>query len=245
MRSRRGIDQFVQGAVPNLSVIFPLYRCGDAFAELVNRTATTLRARGLSFEIIAVDDACPSGSGAAATMVAEQSPEVRVLRLEKNEGQQRAVFHGLLQARGNYVAVLDADLQDAPEDLGRLLDVIMLGEHHAVFAGRRGQYQRASRMLTSRVFKSLLARLLHVPSDAGSYVVMTRRMADRIICYRGEHPYLLALVGGAGLAVTSIPVQRQARPQGRSAYSALGRIRFAWRAWQTAFQLRQGIPSDD
>ena len=231
--------------MPDLSVILPLYRCGDVFAELVNRTAATLHARGLSFEIIAVDDACPSGSGAAATMVAERMPEVRVLRHERNEGQQRAVFHGLVQSRGNYVAILDADLQDAPEDMGRLLDVIMLGQHHAVFAGRRGQYQKASRMLTSRLFKLLLAWLLHVPADAGSFVVMTRRMADRIKSYNGEHPYMLALIGGTRLPVTSIPVQRQTRPLGRSAYSTLGRIRFAWRAWRTAFQLRQGILSDD
>jgi polyisoprenyl-phosphate glycosyltransferase len=229
--------------MPDLSVVLPVFRTGAVFEELVARLCAVCERVGMDFEIVAVDDACPEGSGSIADAVAIREPRLRVLHLDVNQGQQRAVFRGIGEARGKYVAVLDADLQDSPEDLELLVRHLASRPVEAVFAGRRGMYQSARRMLTSRMFKLLLARMLRVPADAGSFVVMTRRMVDAIRRYRGGNPYLLALVGGSRLPVESIPVPRGTRPVGRSSYSTLRRLQFAWRAWRTAMALRRGIPS--
>jgi glycosyltransferase involved in cell wall biosynthesis len=222
----------------NVSIVLPIYRAPAVLPELIARLTSVVQARSSDYEIIAVNDACPEGSEAVLRHLADNQPRLRVVNHPRNLGQQYAVLTGIRQARGEYVVILDADLQDAPEDIPILLDILTQGKAHAVFAGRRGTYQSWTRMQTSRLFKHLLARLLHVPPDAGSFVAMTRRMADSVGSYAGPNPYLLALVGATRLPVLSTPVTRSTRPIGASSYTAIGRATFAARALRTSWTLR-------
>ena len=224
--------------MPHLSVILPLYRTADALEELLARLCATLEAARLTFEIIAVDDACPHGSGDRLTFLAARDPRVVPVHLACNVGQQRAVWRGLQSARGEHIAIMDADLQDEPEHLPALLQILASRPVHAVFAGRRGHYQQHSRMATSYLFKRLLHLIAHVPPDAGSYVVMTRAMANSVLRFQVPNPYMLALIGATRLPVTSIPVPRASRPNGHSAYSEWTRLQFAWRGLRTAVATR-------
>ena len=224
--------------MPNLSVILPLYRTADALEELHAGLVNVLEAAHLSFEIVAVNDACPQGSGPLLNALAARDPRVVPLHLPANAGQQRAVWQGLQKARGERIAILDADLQDEPEHLPTLLRALASHPVHAVFAGRRGQYQNRSRMATSYLFKHLLHLIAHVPPDAGSYVVFTRTMADAILRCPVPHPYMLALIGATGLPVLSLPIPRAPRPAGRSAYSPWTRLQFACRGLHTALTAR-------
>jgi hypothetical protein len=79
-------------------------------------------------------------------------------------------------------------------------------------------------MKTSRVYKWLMCLVLVVPLDAGSYYVMTRRMADANLSMRSRYPYMLALIGGTRMPVRSMPVLRATRPFGRSAYGDWARL---------------------
>lgn len=221
-----------------LSVVLPVYRTGTVFPELVQRLVAVLRTQLLEYEIVAVNDACPAGSGDAILQVASENGCVKAILLPTNVGQQRAVQIGVRSASGDMVLVMDADLQDAPEDIPALLRVLRCGDVDAVFAGRRGIYQSRFRMLTSRLFKWLIARILGVPRDAGSFVVMTRRMANAVAEFTGPHPYLLAVIGGSGLPVVSVPVARSSRTVGQSSYTAVARARFALQALRTAWVVR-------
>jgi hypothetical protein len=145
---------------------------------------------------------------------------------------------------------MDADLQDPPEAVPSLLSAGRLGVA-AVFAGRRGEYESRFRLLTSRLFKWLLHVLCGVPSDAGLFVALNRPAVDRVLAMAGRRPFVVAVVGCTGLPLASVPVARDRRPSGTSAYSSLGRLRSGWRGvvwvmrWKwRAFQGKPPEPAD-
>lgn len=224
---------------PDLSIILPIYRNRETLHALYRNLCNVLDAQGRSYELVFVDDACPEGSGAVLEELARGDPRLVVLTLERNVGQQRAVLTGLRHARGRWVVVMDADLQDPPEAIPLLLARGGAGVA-AVFAGRRGRYESPLRLLTSRLFKRALHLLCGVPADAGLYVAMNREMLERVLALDNPRPHLVAMIGCSGLPVASIPVHRAERPIGRSAYTSWDRFQVAWRAltWVLAYKLR-------
>jgi undecaprenyl-phosphate 4-deoxy-4-formamido-L-arabinose transferase len=119
--------------------------------------------------------------------------------------------------------ILDGDGQDPPEAIPLLLQTL-LPPLEAVFAGRRGGYESRGRLLTSRLFKTLLGLLTGLPRDAGMFVAFSRRMASEILSFDGSRGSIVAMIGRSGLPVASIPVVRSARLEGVSAYSSWGRL---------------------
>ncbi len=226
---------------PVISVIVPVYRNVDTLRELHRRLSETLDRESLSHEIIFVDDACPAGSLAVLEDLARRDRRVAALALARNVGQHRAVLIGLAHARGDWLVTLDADLQDPPEAIPDLLRKIQEG-YAAVFAGRRGQYESATRLATSRLFKRLLHALGGVPIDAGMFVMMSRQMAQRVLSLRAPRPFVVAMIGSTRLPLASIPVERSVRPGGRSAYTAWDRLKVSSLAiaWTLIWRLRRG-----
>lgn len=141
---------------PEISVVVPVYCNADTVSALRERLRQVLESEPLSYEILFVNDACPAESLMALRGLAEGDAAVRVVPLERNVGQHRAVLIGLAQTRGRHVVVMDADLQDPPEAIPEMRRTLMRG-YDAVFAGRRGRYESTGRLVTSRVFKTLLA----------------------------------------------------------------------------------------
>jgi len=220
---------------PLVSVVVPAYRTADTLEPLRERVGAALDAAGVPYEMIVVDDACPAGSGMAARAMAERGHCIRVITHAVNLGQHRAVVSGMAQARGAWTVALDADLQDPPEAIPALLARANDG-FDIVFAGRRGAYESAGRLRTSRMFKRLLHWLTGVPDDAGLYVLVSRRAARRIVAQVRGRASVVAMAGLCGLPMTSVPVSRAPRPSGASAYSSFGRLRsglaaIGWACW--------------
>lgn len=226
---------------PEVSIVVPVYRNADSVRELALRVRDVMDARGLSYEIVFVNDACPGGSLAALKELAAADPAVTVMSLSHNAGQHRAVIAGLRSSRGRRLITMDADLQDPPEAIPRLLDGLEEGPA-AVFAGRRGRYEGPGRLLTSRLFKRLLHAMCGVPEDAGMFMAMDRRMADRLLSFRVRNPFVVAMIGCSGLPVASVPVVRSPRLAGVSAYSSWRRFRTGCLAlgWVIARKCRLG-----
>jgi polyisoprenyl-phosphate glycosyltransferase len=217
-------------SAPEVSVVVPVYRNEATLPELVERMDRALS--GWSWELVFVDDQSPDGSLAVIGGLARHDSRLRVVRLDRNVGQHQAALLGLARARGEWSVVMDADLQDPPEAIPRLLEAGRSG-FAAVFAGRRGRYESRARLLSSRIFKRALALLAGLPSDAGMFVALNGEMRDRLLAVRTNRPFLVAMIGCAGLSTTSVPVVRAARPDNGSAYAGLARARSAARglAW--------------
>jgi glycosyltransferase involved in cell wall biosynthesis len=222
---------------PELSVVVPVYRNAGTLRELHRRLHAALA--GVDCELIFVDDASPDPSRDVLAELAVADEATALVALDENVGQHRAVLAGLARGRGSWSVILDADLQDPPEAIRALLERARAGDVDAVFAGRRGEYESSSRLRTSRLFKRTLHLMCGVPPDAGIFVLLSRRLVDRLVALRGPAPFVVAMVGCVGLPMASIPVERAARVNGDSAYSTWARAKSAWRAfvWVAAWKV--------
>lgn len=223
-----------------LSVVVPVYKNAATLPQLWERLHAVLDALRLAYELVFIDDCCPGGSGEVLRRLAARDPRLRVVSLAHNVGQNRAVLCGLAHARGRWSVVLDADLQDPPEAIERLWSA-RSGAVAAVFAGRRGHYQSHRRHLTSRLYKQLLHVLSGAPADAGSFVLLHHTLAERLVALRPPHRALVAMIGCMGAASCSVPVQRDRRRHGASAYSAVGRLRLGLAALACVIECRLGL----
>ena len=226
---------------PSTTVIVPVFRNADTLVELHSRLAVALDASGHTFELLFIDDASPDGALEVLRSLTRRDPRVGVIALSRNVGQHRAVLMGLLHAAGRTAVVMDGDLQDPPEEVPRLLAELGPGAA-AVFAGRRGRYESRGRLLTSRLFKTLLHLVARVPRDAGMFVAMTREMIDRLVLMDDPKPFVVALLGATGLPLRSVPVARQARPRGSTAYTPAMRLTTGSRALCRSLERRFAPP---
>lgn len=112
-----------------ISVVTPAYGSPKSLPELVDRVKAALEPRGERFEIVLVDDRCPVGSWEVIEQLAADEDCVVGIRLSRNFGQHAAIYAGLEAAQGDWVAVMDCDLQHMPEDLPKLLDKADEGYH--------------------------------------------------------------------------------------------------------------------
>src|SRR3954447_13222111 len=133
------VDQSTGTAI-DISVVVPLYGCTPFIEELCRRLSETLSRIVARYEIILVDDCGPDDAWPVIQAQAARMPEIHGIRLSRNFGQHAAIGAGLSVSRGAWIAVLDGDLQDPPEEIARLY--AQVGEHgdsgvDVVFARRR------------------------------------------------------------------------------------------------------------
>jgi polyisoprenyl-phosphate glycosyltransferase len=218
-----------------VSVVVPVYRNEDTVETLHDRVSACLAAIGETHEFVFVNDASPDRSMAVLARMADRNPDVRVVSLPENIGQNRAVLVGLSHAHGDAVVVMDADLQDPPEAIPMLLDRLRC-RGGVVFAGRRGCYETWPRTLTSRAFKWLLCAVSRgrIPQDAGLFMALSRPAVRQLLAMNLPDPYVISLVARTDAPIASVPVVRELRPgDGVSSYTAGMRARTAVRALMT------------
>ena len=226
---------------PEVSIILPVYKNRDTIKELHRQLSDVLAGRTLEF--VFVDDACPENSLGELRKLASEDKCLAVVAFSENQGQQRAVLAGLQHARGEIVVVMDADLQDPPDAVPRLLDKLAEG-YDVVFAGRAGKYQVGHRLLTSRLYKWTLHILLGVPVDAGLFMVLKREHIQALLALPTDNPHLVAMFGALQLKNTSIPVERDVRPVGVSAYTSWMRLKVGLGAAFWAFRWKIGLQGE-
>jgi polyisoprenyl-phosphate glycosyltransferase len=206
--------------VSRVSVVVPVYRNAATLPALTARLAAALDGRDWRLRLVV--DACPSGSAEAALSLAAD-PRVGVTVLPANGGQHAALRRGLaLEADAATWVCMDADLQDPPEAVPLLLDRLAAGDVEAVFAGRRGAYESWARRATGALHRRVAARLTGLPPDAGAFLALGPRVRSAVLT--AEAPSVVLAVGLARRPVTSVPVVRDVRPEGRSAWTARARL---------------------
>ncbi len=213
-----------------VSVIVPVFGNQATLPALADRLAVALDGR--RWRLRFVDDASPDASLAVARRLASAQPHVHVTALAANVGQHRALLRGLVDEEDTAAWVcLDADLQDPPEAVPLLLDRLAAGDVGAVFAGRRGHYEAGGRLAAGRLHRAVLAGMTGLPGDAGAFVALGSAARDALV--RLWPPSVVAGIGVAGVRVASVPVERSARPVGRSTWTPAARLRHSARtlAW--------------
>jgi undecaprenyl-phosphate 4-deoxy-4-formamido-L-arabinose transferase len=222
-----GAPQQEAEPVPEISVVVTLYNEAASLGELYRRTTATMAAPGRPFELIFVDDGSTDGAFAELERLHEDDGRVRAVRFRRNFGQHPAMHAGLVRARGDIVVTMDADLQNAPEDIPRLVAAVDAGAD--VASGRRvARRDSWGRTLPSRLINGMLRRFTGVDiSDFGCAFNAYRRDAlTPMLGAIGKQKFTKALVLSGGASVVEVDVSHAARG-GASRYSPLRLTRLA------------------
>jgi glycosyltransferase involved in cell wall biosynthesis len=205
-----------------------------------------LAAHDRSYELLVVDDGSKDHTPQVLRQLAAMQPEVRSIRFRSNAGQSAALDAGFKHARGRVVVTLDADLQNDPGDIPRLLE--MLKDYDVVCGIRQGRQDTWLRRLSSTVANALRRRVLHDDIiDVGcSLRAYRRHCLTSIKLYNGMHRFLPVLLQIEGFHIGQVAVRHHPRQYGQSKYNTRNR---AWRAlldllavrWMQSRQLRYDI----
>ena len=220
----------VEGSRPQLTVFLPLYNEAENIAPLHGQLTGALERMGRSFEILYIDDGSTDNSLTHLREAAERDHRVRVISLRRNYGQTAAMSAGIDHARGDILVPMDADLQNDPEDISRLL--AKLDEGYDVVSGWR--QDRKDRWLTRKMPSMLANRLISRIAgielhDYGCSLKAYRRDALAHVKLYGEmHRFIPIYAAWAGARVTEIPVSHHPRRAGQSKYglSRAGKVIF-------------------
>jgi undecaprenyl-phosphate 4-deoxy-4-formamido-L-arabinose transferase len=212
---------------PDISVVVTLYNEAGSVDELYRRTLAALDPGPRTFELIFIDDGSTDGTFAAVERLHGSDPRVRAVRFKRNFGQHPAMHAGLARARGDVVVTMDGDLQNAPEDIPRLVEAVEAGND--VASGRRlARKDPLGRALPSRLINGMLRRFTGVAiSDFGCAFNAYRRGAvEPMLGSIGKQKFTKALVLSGGASVVEVDVAHAAR-RGPSRYSPLRLTRLA------------------
>ena len=202
-----------------LSVISPVYWSEDTVAELVQRLIAALELISPDFEIILVDDRSPDNSWARIEEQAARDPRVRGVRLSRNFGQHRAITAGLDLCRGEWIVLMDCDLQDRPEEISALFAQAQAG-YDLVLARRADRQDSWSRKLLSRLFYRLLSYLTETPQDpaVANFGIYHNKVITAVLTMRESIRYFPTMVRWVGFRTGYLVVTHDERPTGRSSY---------------------------
>jgi glycosyltransferase involved in cell wall biosynthesis len=209
-----------QSAIPQLSLFLPVYNEEENLRRLNTKIFEAMAQLGHSFEVIYVDDGSSDGSLKLLEEFAAADNRVRVVAFRRNYGQTAAMAAGIHAARGEVLIPMDADLQNDPADITRLLQ--KLEEGYDVVSGWRKDRQDAfiTRTLPSRLANAMISRIGGVPlHDYGCSLKAYRREVLKGVNLYGEmHRFIPIYAAWAGGRVTEIPVTHHARTAGQSKY---------------------------
>jgi undecaprenyl-phosphate 4-deoxy-4-formamido-L-arabinose transferase len=212
---------------PEISVVVTLYNEGSTTGEVVTRTAAALDGLGRPWEVILVDDGSTDGTWDAVEQAHAGDERIRGVRLKRNFGQHPAMHAGLVRAHGDVLVTMDGDLQNAPEDIPKLVAAVENGTD--VASGRRNARRDSwGRTLPSLLVNGMLRRFTGVRiSDFGCAFNAYRREAlEPALGSIGKQKFTMALVLSTGASVVEVDV-RHAPRRGASRYSPLRLTRMA------------------
>jgi glycosyltransferase involved in cell wall biosynthesis len=240
----RSVDARLAAGEPSLdlSVIIPVYNEAESLPALHAELTAVLSDLGLDYEVLAVDDGSRDDSVAVLRRLQEKDPYLKIVRLRRNFGQTAAFAAGFDLSRGGIVMTIDADGQNDPRDIPRLLD--KMGEGYDIVSGWRSE--RKEPFITRRLPSILANRLIssvtdvHLHDYGCSLKAYRHEVVKNVQLYGELHRFIPALAGRMGVSVAEIPVNDRARQFGRSKYGLSRTIRVILDLFTVTFLLSYG-----
>ncbi len=209
----------IEAGKPYISVVIPVFNEEENIEELYRRLNATLREINNSYEIIFVDDGSTDTSPSLLHRLADQNDYVMVITFNRNYGQHAAVMAGLEQSRGEIVVTMDADLQNPPEEIPRLIEKIREG-HDVVGTRRRKRKDSSFRRFGSRITNRVMCKVLKAPMrDYGCMLRAYRRDVVESMCRCNEiATFVPALAVKFAANPVEIRVAHEPRRAGKTKY---------------------------
>jgi len=206
--------------MPKISVVVPVYGCCDSLDALYTRLNTSLSAISEDFEIILVNDASPDNAWDAIKALVSKDERVKGINFSRNFGQHKAIAAGLAHTNGDWVVVMDCDLQDRPEDIVKLYNKAQAG-YDAVFGQRIGRQHSRRKRWASRAFIAVYDYLSDSKTDPtiGNFSIISRKVVEGLKELKEQHhPYTFFVIW-LGFKRTYIEIEHAKREVGESSYN--------------------------
>jgi dolichol-phosphate mannosyltransferase len=202
-----------------------VYNEADSLEILVNEIREVASRHELHVQIVFVDDGSSDGSWAKIAFLAEQDPNIGGLRFHANSGKAAALMAGFAAARGELVFMMDADLQDPPEEIPRFIEKIDSG-FDVVTGWKRERHDPWHKVYPSRVFNKMIGWVtgVHLHDNVCGFKCFRREVLKHIAIRGDQHRFLCVLAAANGFRFTEIPTLHRPRKHGGSKY---GFTRFA------------------
>lgn len=210
----------VENATPLISVVVPVYKGEECLHELYRRLSLALQSIGGPYEIVLVEDCGPDASWQKIRELASRDERVRGLQFSRNFGQHYGITAGLRAARGQWIVVMDCDLQDRPEEIPRLYAMAQQG--FDIVLARRvvrqdGWWKRTTSALFYRTFRFFTEQAYD--GSVGNFRIISRQVAVSFNDFTEQLRFFGGIISWLGFRVSAIEVQHDARFAGATSYT--------------------------
>lgn len=204
----------------SISVLIPVYRSESTLPALIKRLTSTLASMPADYEVILINDGSPDRSWDAICLLAGEYPFVHGINLMRNFGQHNALLCGIRAAGKDVIITLDADLQNPPEEIPKLIAKLAEG-YDVVYGVPEKRRDGLARLLASWMVRITLKSALNVGSafQGSSFRAFRTQMRDAFDSFNGPSVSLDVLLTWGSTKLCSLPVKHESRPEGGSSYS--------------------------
>ncbi len=202
------------------SVVIPVYKCSSSLNEITKRLTKTLSTLSNDFEIIYVNDASPENDWSIINKLTKKDKRIKGINLSRNFGQHYAIFVGLEYTKGEWIIVMDGDLQDQPEEIIKLYNKAKEG-YDIVFAKRINRQDNFFKKSFSKLFFKFLYYSTNITHDyqVGNFGIYNKRVITTILKMKIKFRIFLVQIKETSFSKTTINVIHKKRANGKSSYT--------------------------
>ncbi len=214
---------------PLLSLVVPLFNERPVLPVFFERVLPVLAKLDLHWEVVLVDDGSDDGSVQYIRNVIDRTPGVRLVKLSRNFGKEAAMTAGLEHARGDAVIVLDADLQDPPEQIPAMVECWQSGAEVVLMQRRSRAGETVLKRWSAHFFYRLLNRTsrTNIPVDTGDFRLMSRKAVNALLELKERNRYMKGLFAWVGMPTRIIQYDREPRVAGETKWDYPGLVGLA------------------
>lgn len=204
----------------HISIVIPIYGCTSMLNQLYQRLSTTLSTITKNFEIIMVNDSSPDNAWESIKLLAKEDKRVKGINFSRNFGQHKAITAGLDYAKGDWVVVMDCDLQDQPEEISKLYNKAQEG-YDVVFGKRVQRQDKFLKKNLSKVFYKIYDYLTGYDTDhsIANFSIIASKVVKNFRTMGEQHKPYGYFVNWLGFKRVNIEIEHAERAEGESSYS--------------------------
>ena len=205
---------------PLISVVIPVYKSAESLEELALRLTSSLSSITNNFEVILVNDGSPDNSWEIISKLSKSDDRFIGIHLSRNFGQHPAITAGLTYSNGEWIVVMDCDLQDRPEEIPKLFAKAQTGFEQVV-ALRESRQDSFRKRLSSKLFFKALSFLTDEELDyrVGNFGIYNRKVVDSVLALGDKTRTFTILTRWVGFSRSELPVEHSSRTNGKTSYS--------------------------
>ncbi|WP_326981884.1 glycosyltransferase family 2 protein [Chryseobacterium sp. MYb264] len=203
-----------------ISIVSPVYRAEKILPLLVSEISKVAQKIGQDYEIILVDDRSPDDSWKVMKELSATTPNLKIYRLSRNFGQHPTIMAGLSYAKGDWIVVMDCDMQDQPKEIEKLYRKVLEG-YDIVLAKRTVRIDSFFKRLSSRIFYKTFNYFagIEINNEVANFGIYHQKVIQSVLKVNDTIKFFPLFVNWVGYSSTSISIEHSSREEGTSSYS--------------------------